>query len=130
MVQSESLCLAIEAKWTEPIYKSVSSWLHGKVKSASPARALFARAELIGYAPHGHWKTVTFVAALRDRDVFVTFRRARRQSAVHAAAAVRHLSWCFRKAREIGADEDKTAADELLGELAKRPPEPGKSSKQ
>jgi hypothetical protein len=36
MVQSESLCLAIEAKWTEPIYKSVSSWLHGKVKSASP----------------------------------------------------------------------------------------------
>jgi hypothetical protein len=36
MVQSESLCLAIEAKWTEPIYNSVSSWLHGKVKSASP----------------------------------------------------------------------------------------------
>jgi hypothetical protein len=28
------------------------------------------------------------------------------------------------KAREIGADEDKSAADELLKRLAKRPPEP------
>jgi hypothetical protein len=28
------------------------------------------------------------------------------------------------KAREIGADEDKSAADELLARLAKTPPEP------
>jgi hypothetical protein len=28
------------------------------------------------------------------------------------------------KAREIGADEDKSAADELIGNLAKRQPEP------
>jgi hypothetical protein len=28
------------------------------------------------------------------------------------------------KAREIGADEDKSAADDLLGQLAKKPPEP------
>jgi hypothetical protein len=28
------------------------------------------------------------------------------------------------KAREIGADEDKSAADEVMRRLAKRPPEP------
>jgi hypothetical protein len=28
------------------------------------------------------------------------------------------------KAREIGADEDKSAADELLAHLAKKPPDP------
>jgi hypothetical protein len=28
------------------------------------------------------------------------------------------------KAREIGADEDKSGADELLKRLAKKPPEP------
>jgi hypothetical protein len=28
------------------------------------------------------------------------------------------------KAREIGADEEKSAADELIGRLAKTPPEP------
>jgi hypothetical protein len=32
------------------------------------------------------------------------------------------------KAREIGADEDRSAADELLGRLAKMPPEPRKKS--
>jgi hypothetical protein len=31
------------------------------------------------------------------------------------------------KAREIGADEDKSAADALIGRLAKTPPEPRKS---
>jgi hypothetical protein len=30
------------------------------------------------------------------------------------------------KAREIGADEDKSAADEVIGRLAKTPPEPRK----
>jgi hypothetical protein len=30
----------------------------------------------------------------------------------------------IRKAREIGADEEESAADELLGRLAKMPPEP------
>jgi hypothetical protein len=30
------------------------------------------------------------------------------------------------KAREIEADEDRSAADELLGRLAKKPPEPRK----
>jgi hypothetical protein len=29
-----------------------------------------------------------------------------------------------KKAREIGADEDNSAADELIGQLAKKPPEP------
>jgi hypothetical protein len=30
----------------------------------------------------------------------------------------------IKKAREIGADEQRSAADELLGKLAKTPPEP------
>ena len=34
------------------------------------------------------------------------------------------------KAREIGADEDKSAADELIGRLAKTPPERRKPSKK
>jgi hypothetical protein len=33
------------------------------------------------------------------------------------------------KAREIGADEEKSAADELLGRLAKMPPQPQGTSK-
>jgi hypothetical protein len=33
-------------------------------------------------------------------------------------------------AREIGADEEKSAADELLGRLAKMPPEPHKEPKR
>jgi hypothetical protein len=34
------------------------------------------------------------------------------------------------KAREIGADEDKSAADDLMGRLAKIPPEPRKPIKK
>jgi hypothetical protein len=34
------------------------------------------------------------------------------------------------KAREIGADEDTSAADALMGRLAKLPPEPRIKSKQ
>ena len=30
------------------------------------------------------------------------------------------------KARDIGADEEKSKADELIGQLAKKPPEPRK----
>jgi hypothetical protein len=33
------------------------------------------------------------------------------------------------KAREIGADEEKSAADELIGRLAKMPPQPQSASK-
>jgi hypothetical protein len=33
------------------------------------------------------------------------------------------------KTREIGADEEKSAADELLGRLAKSPPQPHNASK-
>jgi hypothetical protein len=33
------------------------------------------------------------------------------------------------KAREIGADEDKSAADDLMGKLAKVPPEPRSKKK-
>jgi hypothetical protein len=33
------------------------------------------------------------------------------------------------KAREIGADEDKSAADKLIKRLAKTPPEPRNKSK-
>lgn len=33
------------------------------------------------------------------------------------------------KAREIEADEDKSAADELIGKLAKMPPEPRNKKK-
>jgi hypothetical protein len=32
----------------------------------------------------------------------------------------------IKKAREIGADEEKSRADELIGRLAKEPPEPRK----
>jgi hypothetical protein len=32
------------------------------------------------------------------------------------------------KAREIGADEEKSAAEELIGQLAKKQPEPRKKS--
>jgi transposase len=28
---------------------------------------------LVGYAPHGHWKTITFVGGLRQRDVIAPF---------------------------------------------------------
>jgi hypothetical protein len=35
----------------------------------------------------------------------------------------------MKKAREIGADENHSASDELLGRLAKKPPEPRKPSK-
>jgi hypothetical protein len=34
------------------------------------------------------------------------------------------------KAREIGVDEEKSAADTLMGQLAKLPPEPRIKSKQ
>lgn len=34
------------------------------------------------------------------------------------------------KAREIGADEEKSKADELIGQLAKKPPEPRNKGKQ
>jgi hypothetical protein len=34
------------------------------------------------------------------------------------------------KARAIGADEEKSAADEVMGRLAKAPPVPRKSSKK
>jgi hypothetical protein len=33
------------------------------------------------------------------------------------------------KAREIGADEDKSAADRLIGRLAKTPPDPRNKQK-
>jgi len=33
------------------------------------------------------------------------------------------------KARDIGADEEKSAADELIGRLAKTPPQPRTTSK-
>jgi hypothetical protein len=35
----------------------------------------------------------------------------------------------IKKAREIGADEEKSAAGELLGRLAKMPPQPQSASK-
>lgn len=34
------------------------------------------------------------------------------------------------KAREIGADEKRSAADKLIGQLAKKPPEPHKRAKE
>jgi hypothetical protein len=34
------------------------------------------------------------------------------------------------KAREIGADEEQSAADDSLGQLAKKAPEPRKQSKR
>jgi hypothetical protein len=36
----------------------------------------------------------------------------------------------IKKAREIGADEQRSAADELLGKLAKTPPEPRTKQKR
>ncbi len=33
-----------------------------------------------------------------------------------------------RKMREIGSDEEKSRSDELIGQLAKEPPEPRKKS--
>ncbi len=35
----------------------------------------------------------------------------------------------IKKAREIGADERKSAADELLGRLHQKPPEPRRKNK-
>jgi hypothetical protein len=32
----------------------------------------------------------------------------------------------IKKARELGADEEKSRADELIGHLAKKPPDPRK----
>jgi hypothetical protein len=34
------------------------------------------------------------------------------------------------KAREIGADEEHSASDEIIGQLAKKPPEPRTNSKK
>jgi hypothetical protein len=34
----------------------------------------------------------------------------------------------IKKAREIGADEEQSRADELIGRLAKKPPEPRKTN--
>jgi hypothetical protein len=34
----------------------------------------------------------------------------------------------IKKAREIGADEEKSESDGLIGQLAKKPPEPRKKS--
>jgi hypothetical protein len=34
----------------------------------------------------------------------------------------------IKKAREIGADEEKSEADDLIGQLARKPPEPRKKS--
>lgn len=36
----------------------------------------------------------------------------------------------IKKAREIGADERKSGADELIGQLAKKPPEPRKNNQK
>jgi transposase-like protein len=36
----------------------------------------------------------------------------------------------IKKAREIGADEEQSQADKLIGQLAKKPPEPRKQSKR
>ncbi len=36
----------------------------------------------------------------------------------------------LKKAREIGADEERSEADELIGQLAKKPPEPRKQTKR
>lgn len=36
----------------------------------------------------------------------------------------------IQKAREVGADEEKSNSDELIGQLAKKPPEPRKQSKR
>lgn len=35
----------------------------------------------------------------------------------------------IKTAREVGADEEKSAADELIGRLAKMPPQPQSTSK-
>lgn len=35
----------------------------------------------------------------------------------------------LKKAREVGADEEQSRADELIGQLAKKPPEPRKAKK-
>jgi hypothetical protein len=41
-----------------------------------------------------------------------------------------HQSSLFiKKAREIGSDEQRSGADELIGQLAKKPPEPRKPEK-
>jgi hypothetical protein len=51
----------------------------------------------------------------------------RKRSFPPAKADDREQSRLFiEKAREIGADEDKSAADELLGHLHSKPPEPRK----
>ncbi len=54
-----------------------------------------------------------------------TERKARRVKAENKEQSKLFIE----KAREIGADEKKSAADELLGRLAKMPPEPRSKSK-
>jgi hypothetical protein len=52
-------------------------------------------------------------------------REKRKHSSPPAKADDKEQSKLFmEKAREIGADEDRSAADELLGHLHTKPPEP------
>jgi hypothetical protein len=49
-----------------------------------------------------------------------------RQSKPDDAAQSREF---IKKAREIGADEEKSESDGLIGQLAKKPPEPRKTTR-
>lgn len=51
----------------------------------------------------------------------------KRSERVYAKADDKEQSKLFiNKAREIGADEERSRSDELIGQLAKKPPEPRK----
>jgi len=47
---------------------------------------------LIGYAPHGHWKTITFVAGLRMRGMTAPFVI---EGAMNAATFLTYLKQCL-----------------------------------
>jgi hypothetical protein len=52
----------------------------------------------------------------------------RKNSAKPTAADKRQSAAFIEKSREIGADEESSCADELLGRLAKIPPKPKRPS--
>jgi hypothetical protein len=54
---------------------------------------------------------------------------ARRKNPEHKPDDKEQSKLFLEKARETGADEEKSAADELLGRLAKSPPQPHNAAK-
>jgi len=71
---------------------------------------------------HSHQRHWTLIMAPKTRPNKVSAPKSKRDAPEQSKLFIE-------KAREIGADEEKSAADALIGKLAKLPPEPRIKSK-